>query len=206
MCQCLSLVYLFVHFALRIDGVGTGGITASLIYQNNVDSANSDRIIYGSPSSNYDKLNQLRHLQVDAKCKRQLCTQIHSCWTIHNGGDSVQWIFSGLDNDWNHQGRHDTEQRWDHGLTIDSSGNVHMPGSVVQCHLHLPQWVISVRGTFKRLRQVYWIKQRLQINTVNITPKFSDSKILMQWAGQFYIDGDAGGGADYSSNAGIQIS
>ena len=84
------------------------------------------------------------------------------------------------------------------GLTIDSSGNVHMPGSVVQCQVQTRTMgnsssgadIAAVTASSSGLGNGY------TVNTVNITPKFSNSKILMQWAGQFYIDGSAGGGAD----------
>ena len=84
------------------------------------------------------------------------------------------------------------------GLTIDSSGNVHTPGSVVQCQVQTRTMGAASSGADIEAASVSSIglSNAYEVNTVNITPKFSDSKILMQWAGQFYIDGAAGGGAD----------
>jgi len=83
-------------------------------------------------------------------------------------------------------------------LTINSSGNVHMPGSVVQCQVQTQTMGNSTSGADLAAVSVTssGLSNAYAVNTVNITPKFSDSKILMQWAGQFYIDGTQGGGAD----------
>ena len=84
-------------------------------------------------------------------------------------------------------------------LTINSSGEIHSSGSVVQCQLQTR--TIGNTGTdaditTQTLTTTPGLADATAINTVSITPKFSDSKILMQWSGMLHMNGSAGQGAD----------
>ena len=85
-------------------------------------------------------------------------------------------------------------------IEIDSSGNIHAPGTVVQCQVQTR--TIGNTGSDADIESELISSSTLDnafaMNTVDITPKFSTSKILMQWSGMLLIDGSgsAGGGAD----------
>jgi hypothetical protein len=83
-------------------------------------------------------------------------------------------------------------------IEIPSGHTLYAPGHVIQCQVQTQTVGNSSHDADITAQNTTGegFANAMTVNTVNITPKFSNSKILMQWSGQLYIEGSAGGGAD----------
>ena len=71
-------------------------------------------------------------------------------------------------------------------------------GSVIQCKVHTQTIGNASSGADIEGQTVtgLGLSNAYDLNTVDITPKYNDSLILMQWSGQLYSQGSSSGGAD----------
>lgn len=85
-----------------------------------------------------------------------------------------------------------------HKLKAVDMGAMAAPGTVLQCQVQTRTVGNSSSDADIKAQNTTGegFANAMTVNTVNITPKFSNSKILMQWSGQLFIDGSAAGGAD----------
>ena len=71
-------------------------------------------------------------------------------------------------------------------------------GSVIQCKVHTRTISNSNGGADIKGQIVSGVglDSAFTLNTIDLTPKYSDSLILMQWSGAMFISGSSAGGAD----------